>query len=603
MLVQLKKKFYLPLVAMLSLAIFFSCKKNINDTPAPTTETPDLTTKINSSVSGFVTDENNAPVQGATVKVGSAAAPVQTDEYGYFEAKNVEVVKNAAVVTVSKTGYFNGIKTYAATPNKAAFFRIKLLPKTIAGTINASSGGNVTLSNGLIIGLPANPVVKVSGNTAYTGNINVAVQWLNPEANDLTETMPGDLRGLDEAGAMKGLTTFGMAAVELTSDAGELLQIASDKKATITMPLSGTLSAAAPASIPLWHFDESNGLWKQEGSATKTGNTYVGEVSHFSWWNCDLPNATVPLTFTVVDNNGTPVANAHVEITPTTSNSWSHVGGWTDGTGYVSVFVTPNTTYDLEIFSNCNSWGTTPDYSQSFSVTTTAVDLGNIAIPTANSATLTGSITDCSGSPVTNGNIIVQQNGYFYSRYPVDNTGSYNFSIVLCNGTTTVNIIAEDIANMQQSNPVSYTITAGANNIGNIQACGVNTTEFINYTVDGGTANILTAPGDSLYQGGNGTSTMFYISGFNYNTTPYESVEMSIDNNGIAPGSTQNLLGFSGSAIMAQTVVSTPIGVHITEYGPVGGYIAGNFSGTINDASPPNTAYNISCSFRVRRNF
>jgi len=70
-------------------------------------------------------------------------------------------------------------------------------------------------------------------------------------------------------------------------------KIASDKKATITMPLSGLLSAAPPTSIPLWYFNESNGLWKQDGTATKTGNTYVGEVSHFSWWNCDLPNATV----------------------------------------------------------------------------------------------------------------------------------------------------------------------------------------------------------------------------------------------------------------------------------------------------------------------
>jgi len=36
---------------------------------------------------------------------------------------------------------------------------------------------------------------------------------------------------------------------------------------------------------------------------------------------------------------------------------------------YVSVFVTPNTSYQLEIFSSCNYYGGTPDYSQAFSVT------------------------------------------------------------------------------------------------------------------------------------------------------------------------------------------------------------------------------------------
>ena len=42
-----------------------------------------------------------------------------TDEYGFFEIKNVQVVKTAAVVTVTKIGYFKGIKTFGATADKA----------------------------------------------------------------------------------------------------------------------------------------------------------------------------------------------------------------------------------------------------------------------------------------------------------------------------------------------------------------------------------------------------------------------------------------------------------------------------------------------------
>ncbi len=65
---------------------------------------------------------------------------IVTDKYGYFEVKNIKVVMNAATVTVSKTGYFKGIKTYLATAGKAAFFRIKLIPKTIAGNVNGRPG-------------------------------------------------------------------------------------------------------------------------------------------------------------------------------------------------------------------------------------------------------------------------------------------------------------------------------------------------------------------------------------------------------------------------------------------------------------------------------
>ena len=125
-----------------------SCQKEFSGNGFTITETPpDLTTKISSSISGFVTDENDAAVNGAAVQVG--ASSTTTDKYGYFELSNVQVVKNAALVTVAMPGYFKGIKTYIATENKSAFFRIKLIPKTNEGNINAAAGGIVNLTNGL----------------------------------------------------------------------------------------------------------------------------------------------------------------------------------------------------------------------------------------------------------------------------------------------------------------------------------------------------------------------------------------------------------------------------------------------------------------------
>ncbi|MBP9098394.1 MAG: carboxypeptidase regulatory-like domain-containing protein, partial [Ferruginibacter sp.] len=275
----------LPILAIL---IFASCQKEIDTDTGNVIVLPDFDTKVSSSVSGFVTDENDAPVMGSTVSAGSGTTT--TDKYGYFEIKNVQVVKSAAVVTVNKPGYFKGIKTYIAESGKSAFFRIKLIPKTISGSINGSTGGNVTLTNGLVIALPANGVVNAATNVAYTGNVNVSAHWINPTASDLNQEMPGDLRGISTDGSLKTLTTFGMAAVELTGASGELLQIATGQKATLTMPIPAAILSNAPATIPLWSFDEAKGLWKEEGQAIKTGNTYVGDVSHFSFWNCDVPN-------------------------------------------------------------------------------------------------------------------------------------------------------------------------------------------------------------------------------------------------------------------------------------------------------------------------
>ena len=69
------------------------------------------------------------------------------------------VIKSAAVVTVNKPGYFKGIKTYIAESGKSAFFRIKLIPKTISGSLNAATGGNVTPVSYTHLTLPTSDLV------------------------------------------------------------------------------------------------------------------------------------------------------------------------------------------------------------------------------------------------------------------------------------------------------------------------------------------------------------------------------------------------------------------------------------------------------------
>src|ERR1043165_4695902 len=115
MLIQLRKQWYAQMLVIFALLFLFSCKKDINN-QNHNSEAPDLTTKTNTSVSGFVTDENDQPVNGASVKAGTANTT--TNQFGYFELKNVELVKTAAFVTIAKPGYFNATKTWGATENR-----------------------------------------------------------------------------------------------------------------------------------------------------------------------------------------------------------------------------------------------------------------------------------------------------------------------------------------------------------------------------------------------------------------------------------------------------------------------------------------------------
>lgn len=605
----MSNRFLLTALMLASTLLFFSCQKEINeniDPPGNTVTPPDLTTKVNSAkVSGFVTDENNDPVTGASVKVGTRTTT--TDEYGYFEVKNVEVVKNAATVTVSQPGYFPGIKTYIAAADKSAFFRIKLIPKNITGTVNGGSGGLVTLSNGLSISFPANAVVNEASGAAYSGQVNVAAYWINPTSDDLNSEMPGDLRALNADGAMQFLTTYGMAAVELTGASGEKLQIADGKKATLTMPIPTSILSSAPASIALWHFDEAKGLWIEEGQASKNGSNYVGEVSHFSFWNCDVPANFVQFNCTIVDADGEPIPYAGVKIS-VVSNPQNAAWGYTDSTGYVGGAIPANANLLLEVYAffNCGN----AVYSQNFTTTNVNVSLGTITISNSSTSTanITGTITDCSNAPVSNGAIIMLNNGQ-YSRYPLSGPGSFDFNVILCNSSSlNAEFIGEDYAGGQQSPSLAHTITAGSNPIGNLQACGTQIAEFINITVDGNNSN-YTAPADSMGYSVNTQSLPSTINIYGMSVRNIGGVTSTLFSNfaftesGIAAGSTQSLTQFSNSvpgSTSGQYIISTPINVNITEYGPVGQFVAGNFSGTVTIAGTTNTA-NISCNFRVRR--
>jgi len=588
-----KNRLYRDTLLIITAILFFSCQKTLDfENSGGALQPPDLSTKINSSVSGFVTDENDVAVLGATVQFGTST--ITTDKYGYFQAKNVQVVKNAAFVTVNKPGYFKGIKTYMAREGKSAFFRIKLIPKTIAGTVNAASGGTVTLPNGLSVKLNAGTIVNAATNAQYNGSVNIAAFWINPEATDLNQIMPGDLRGIDNNGSLKLLQTFGMAAVELTGSSGELLQIVNGQKATLTMAIPSSLTGSAPASIPLWYFDETNGLWKQEGNATKTGNTYVGDVGHFSYWNCDypFPNA-VTFDCTVVDAANNPVAGADVGIYYS-NGQYTGAHGLTDSSGFVSGLIPANSQLIVKVFTTTHVCAV---YNQSFTTTNSNVSLGNLTIGSINTASITGTLTNCNNQAVTNGYVMMYLNGHF-SRHNANAGGAFNFSTLICGSTNIADFIGGDATTSQEGSLNNYALVSGNNNVGNIIACGLSNQEFVNYTLNSTPFTITVPAGTVVQQFDSMSLNSIVISSFQ----PPAGANFGFSKTGIGVGSIQNLTFFTSSQT-GTTTIPAPISVNITEYGNIGQFISGSFTGNVTGTAPPNSTYAITCNFRVRRNY
>jgi hypothetical protein len=593
----------LKIISIVLLAIFLtigilSCTKDFLPDESVNIEDNNITAKIKASVSGFVTNENNLPVQNATVTAGSGHTT--TDQFGYFEIKDADLAKNAAFVTIEKASYFKGIKTWIATSGKPAFFRIKLLPKTVAGSIAASAGGIVSLPNGMKLSFPAAAIVDAATNVPYSGTVSVAAQWIDPASASLNNIMPGDLRGIDGFSNLKVLTTYGMAAVELTGSAGQLLQIEKSHVAALSMPIPASLAAAAPASIPLWYFNEKNGLWQEEGSAVKTGNFYVGDVSHFSFWNCDVPANYVQFNCTLVNNSGMPVPNMLVKIS-TVNLPYSSGYGYANALGFVSGAVPANAQLRMEVFGN--STCSTPLYSQVITTTTQSLSLGNIIIASGLISTITGVVNNCSNNPVVNGAVFIN-NGIDYNRCTLSSSGAYSLNVFSCSLPHTIFLIAQDSATGMQSVGTAFNMTGtGVLQAPNIRACTASyEQQYINYTIDG-VPYSFTSPADTMH------TILSAINNLSYQiradrTPPSASfVQILTAGNDFNTGSPQFLKNFISpeATYVFNSTSPSSIQVNMLDLGVPGGYITGNFTAVGNSATTANTV-TISCNFKLRRN-
>jgi Carboxypeptidase regulatory-like domain len=124
--------------------------------------------------------------------------------------------------------------------------------------------------------------VSASG-ASYTGTVSVeAFQYDLNQPNPI----PGDFGAIYQ-GKLVRLGTFGAFHILPRDGQGNPLTMAAGKQASVSMPIQAGQLAVAPATIPLFHYDENSGNWLEDGTLTRSGDRYVGQITHFSVFNAD----------------------------------------------------------------------------------------------------------------------------------------------------------------------------------------------------------------------------------------------------------------------------------------------------------------------------
>jgi len=471
---------YINLSLLVIFIFLVSCKKNIDESmiidppPPPIVDNNynPIVIPITSSVIGIVIDENEQPVEGATISLNNQ--DVTSDIFGSFRFRNAEMNENGTFLKIEKDGYFESGRRFFPKSSATHNVRIQLIEKNFNQSFQSEDGGTINFENGGEINFASN-TIKTEDENSYSGEVQVALKWLDPTTASILNQMPGSLHGVTFEGEEMALETYGMIAVELISPLGEPLNIGDNQTAQIKMPVPSSLLPNAPSEIPLWAFNYQYGLWAEDGNAILQNGFYVGEVDHFSFWNCDFSRPAIDFSLTLI-NEETQEPLANTEIKLMIQNSGLITTGITNDVGVVSGKVPGGEELELQVLNFCDEI----IHSQNIGPFTSATNL-TLNINIRNSVVVSGKILDCNGTIATNPVLIVEIDGQLLN-IPINNN-PFDITIPTCQNTTEISVSGGDLLNSEQG---AYKTFSKTDSIlfGDLLACGSTLVGYGTLTID-----------------------------------------------------------------------------------------------------------------------
>lgn len=266
----------ITLLALIASACTETTKDTVKDSSKETT-----------IISGKICDMEGNNLTDVTVISGDKQ--IKTDSTGHFSLDVDTLIGNRCVLRIQKEGYFDRIYSKKATDT--INYPIQLIKKEQSKFVTLkrfdAKEGAMIEANGATVSIPKSGLVKSDGSD-YNGTVDIAVVYLSPTgAPAMNPLMPGaDLMAIANDGDTVPLISYGMVNVEMIDEEGNPLQLKEGCEANLKYPAPKGFSSHD--TIPLWYFNEENGLWIEEGYSTRQGDNYVGSVKHFTWWNCDI---------------------------------------------------------------------------------------------------------------------------------------------------------------------------------------------------------------------------------------------------------------------------------------------------------------------------
>ena len=454
------KKMQIALLLLITLAIVGCQKDSIEFVP-----NENQSELITANIFGVVLDEDNNPVEGASISY--RGNHVLSDKYGIYSFNSIDIDSKHNVLNITKDGYHLHSRTFRSKSGKTIQLRSKMVALQFEQSFQSSAGGNMII-DGASVEFKPNSIVLEDNEAPYQGEVKVAMLYVSSELENIGEILPGDLSTINTKNEIQSQAFYGAVSIVLQSPDGQQLQIKEGNTATLKI---NTPNGSIGSTTNAGSFDHSLGLWQEESFGTVIGGDVTVEVSHFTWWYISDIVPGIILDGRVVDQNGNGIPDKHVGV----YNENGHIAAYgtleSDGTFSGLVPADQNLTFVVydhgggcDLPQNIFSLDIGP-YSQDTQFGDIVVVLDETTL-----CSVSGTAIDCDDNAITDGFVRLGN-----SIFPLTD-GTFDASILACNNSP-IPFVATDRVSQKSSNLILVD-APGDTDLSTLSVCG-NQADFI----------------------------------------------------------------------------------------------------------------------------
>ena len=253
-------------------------------------------------LTGIVIDTLCHRITNATVNVGTVGTSTETGPDGRFSVvfgfSDVSAGQ-ALLVSTASAGYAEN-QTKIVLSAATEYQTVLVLKPIAARTLVIAPNSEELIAEAPYcgwVGLPPASLLSTT-DTPITVPVTAQLTTLDLTTDDRMAFPGNDFLGVDpqnEANTV-ALEVVAVAEIKLRGVSGVRYHRLA-VPATLRLAIPGALLAhfADGDSVPLWYYDTTDGLWRQDGIGTVRGEPFdkrrwlEGKVTHMTWWSFAFP--------------------------------------------------------------------------------------------------------------------------------------------------------------------------------------------------------------------------------------------------------------------------------------------------------------------------